>query len=189
MADIIVYKQTELDRALEAGIKSITLCAGDFIVPKTKNVSFDRIGPVRVTVLCSKPDAEAAGMVFIDTYPTYKSSYAIESRASMAVVAAFSSGSFVGSGSGSFSASGLVSGSGSGVHSHEYEFEYEFSFRTSFGTSFRGSFGGSYSLSVGYSFPGSAGGSYRVLGSCAGYASDIAEMKTVRVFGYGINLI
>ncbi|MGM9936201.1 MAG: hypothetical protein ACI38A_02550, partial [Candidatus Ornithomonoglobus sp.] len=114
MADIIVYNQEELDRALALGIKSITLCAGVFIVHKTKDVTFDRIGPVRVEVLCSKPEAEAAGMVFIDTYPTYRSAYAMESRASMAVVAAFSSGSFYGSGSGSFLSGGSGYGIGSG---------------------------------------------------------------------------
>ncbi len=187
MADIIVYKQRDLDRALAAGVKSITLCAGVFSVPETKDIIFDRIGPVRVEVLCSKPEAEAAGMVFIDTYPTYRSAYAVESRASMAVVTAFSSGSgsFYGSGSGSFTRSG----SGSGSFFYEYEFEFEFSYRASFGGSAGGSFGGSYSLSVGYSLPGFAEGSRKALGSGAGYAAYEPEMKTIRVFGYGINLI
>ncbi|MGN1115227.1 MAG: hypothetical protein ACI4TH_01510 [Candidatus Ornithomonoglobus sp.] len=221
MADIIVYNQEELDRALALGIKSITLCAGVFSVHKTKDVTFDRIGPVRVEVLCSKPEAETAGMVFIDTYPTYRSAYAMESRASMAVVAAFSSGSFYGSGSGSFlsggSGYGIGSGRGSGSGSffYEYEFEYEYggSFRGSFGGSYtlsRGgsytlssggsytlssggsyslSSGGSYSLSLGYSMPSSAQGSYKLLGSCAGYTADMPELKTIKVFGYGINLI
>lgn len=121
MDSTIVYKQSELDAAIAAGMRCITLCAGIFNIPKTHNVRFDRIGPVKVFVQCSRREADAAGMEFDRIYPQYKPEYGIDTRASMAVVGAMSSGSY-GSGSGSHYGSGSYAssyyGSGSGMYGY-----------------------------------------------------------------------
>ena len=133
MADMIVYKQSELDEAIAAGAHHITLCAGIFNVPKTPGVCFDRIGPVKVFVQCSR--REAADMKFEGIYPQYKPEYGVDTRASMAVVGAISSGSGI-YGSGTY-------GSGSGYY---------------------GSFVGSGSIAASFRLSGSlVSGSYAVL--------------------------
>ena len=180
MSNRIVYKQDELEAAFADGVKKITLCAGVFNIPMAANVCFDRIGPVKVGVQCTRMEADAAGMRFEGIYPDYRHSYAAESRASMAVVAAFSSGSggsFVTSGSGSYGSGTYGSGSfGSGANYYEYEFEFE-----------HGSFArGSRTGSMGTSF--SLSGSFKCAGSI-NTAAQTDERGIMRVYGYGINLI
>ena len=133
MADTIVYRQSELDAAITEGVRHITLCAGVFNIPKVHGVSFDRIGPVKVIVQCSRREADAAGMKFDRIYPQYKPEYGIDTRASMAVVAAISSGSgsmgsFASSGSGlygsgSYAVGSWYYGSGSGSRSFAESFQ------------------------------------------------------------------
>ncbi|MCH5211992.1 MAG: hypothetical protein J1G06_03175 [Oscillospiraceae bacterium] len=166
MADTIVYRQSELDTAITEGVRHITLCAGVFNIPKVHGVSFDRIGPVKVIVQCSRREADAAGMSFEGIYPQYKSEYGIDTRVPMTVVAAVSSGS-----GGSFVSSG--SGLGSGT----------------FGS---GSFA-AYSVYYGSgSGTGSFAVSFRLSGSCGSDTALTAidsSKKTIRVYGYGIDLI
>ncbi len=98
---IIVYGQHELDKAIRAGISRITLCAGIFNMPKCANIVFDRIGPVKVFVSCTKEEADNVGMVFHNIYPEYKpGGTRKETRVPMR-------GSMSGSGSGGSSGAGL----------------------------------------------------------------------------------
>lgn len=157
MSELIVYRQSELDDAIKSGCKEIVLCAGIFVIPKATDVTFKRIGPVLVTVDCTKDEAESVGMVFCGIYPTYKTIYGMYTRENMCTVAIGSS-SYVSSGS---------FGSGNSSWYYEYEFEYGFSFSDSFSTSYASS----YSMPV---------GSYSLYNHTS---------KSIRVFGYGINLI
>ncbi len=164
----VVYRQEELDKALMQGCKKITLCAGRFTVRNASCVVFDRIGPVKVDVDCTVMQAEERGLKFIDIYPTFKAAYGIVKRENMFPVAAGSSyGSY-----GSYSSSYGSYGSGSGMHFYEYEYEYTTSWRTSAS----GSYASSYLSSVTYSHTSSM-------------SSGFAGNNTIRVFGYGINLI
>lgn len=189
MSELIIYTQKELDKALKDKIQTIILCAGIYTIPPVKNIVFKRIGPVKVTVQCTASQAEAEGMVFENIYPSFKPAYAVNTRESMAVVAAVSSGSYQTSGSsyagsgqvyrtsgGSFVTSGGSFGSGGGTYFYEYEFE----FRSS------GSMTGSYSFS--YSFSGSAGG-LSMLYEGGTEAVCRGNAGCIHVFGYGINLI
>jgi hypothetical protein len=159
---IIVYGQKDLEKALENKIKKITLCAGEYEIPKAENICFNHLGPVKVAVLCSKREADEAGMIFDGIYPTYISEYAVSERAARDVVAV-GSGSY-GSGGSYVTSGGSYFGSGSGVHFYEYEFEYRGSMRGS---------GGSYH------------GSYGIIS----VDKSLGEDKTIRVYGYGIDLI
>ena len=170
MDSTIVYRQSELDAAIAAGAQRITLCAGIFNIPKTHNVSFDRIGPVKVFVQCSRREADDAGMKFERIYPQFKPEYGIDTRESMAVVGAVSSGS--GSyGSGSYYGSGSGSGSSS-------SFAASFRLSGSFGS---GVYGSGWSQASLAARPCS-------LGSCLGSFAVLPD-SNIRVYGYGINLI
>lgn len=183
MDDKFVYSQEDLDKALADGFRSIILSAGVFMVPRTENTVYKRLGPVVVIVSATAQSAAAAGMVFENIKPVFSQGYAISEKASLNPVAAFvSSGSY-----GSFGSYGSYGSFGSGAYtySHEYEFEYVR------GGSFSGSFAGSYSL--GYSFrssylfgsgSGSFSGKYKLRAG-----TDITAPMPVRVFGYGIELI
>lgn len=180
MDDIFVYSQEDLDKALENGCRSIILSAGVFMVPRTENTVYKRLGPVVVIVSSTEQSAAAAGMVFENIKPVFRAGYAVSERAAREPVAAFLSSGSYGS-YGSFGSYGSY-GSGTYTYSHEYEFEYV-----------RGSFSGSYagSYSLGYSFRssyliGSGTGSF-----CGRYRlkADTAAPLPVRVFGYGIELI
>lgn len=162
MDNTIVYRQSELDAAIAAGVHHITLCAGVFIIPKTNGVRFDRIGPVKVIVQCSRREADEADMSFERIYPQYKPEYGISARERMTVVAAISSGSgssFAASGSGTY---------GSGTYA--------------IGSGYYGSGSGS----------GSFAASFRLSGSCSLHTALTAidnSKKNIQVYGYGINLI
>lgn len=84
MADRIVYGQKDFDKALFEGFKSVTLCAGIYVIPRLNGAVFNRLGPVKVSVECTKREAEKSGMVFCDIYPTYKSEHVIDYRSPMA---------------------------------------------------------------------------------------------------------
>lgn len=162
----VVYRQKELDKALADGCERITLCAGIFTVRNASSVIFDRIGPVKVNVDYTVEQARKQGLEFINIYPTFKNAYALAKRETMLPVAVGSSyGSY-----GSYSSSYGSFGSGSGTHYHEYEYEYAASWKTSAVSSYVSSY--SYSNS----YVGSMSSSYK---------GD----NTVRIFGYGINLI
>lgn len=180
MDDTFVYSQEDLDKALENGCRSIILSAGVFMVPRTENTVYKRLGPVIVIVSSSEQAATAAGMIFENIKPVFRDGYAIDKRVPRDPVAAFTSTCSYTS-AGSFGSFGSF-GSGVYTYSHEYEFEY-------IRGSFTGSFSGSYSL--GYSFRGSY-----LLGSGTGsfrgkykLKADMANLLPVRVFGYGIELI
>lgn len=187
MSELIIYTQKELNKALKDKIQTIVLCAGIYTIPPVKNTVFKRIGPVKVTVQCTAAQAETEGMVFENIYPSFKPAYAVNTRESMKVVAAVSSGSYQTSG-GSYAGSGQVyrtSGgsfgtSGGSFGSGTYFYEYEFEFRSS------GSMTGSYSFS--YSFSYSVGGLSMLY---EGSADTVCRGNTdcIYVFGYGINLI
>ncbi len=188
MADIIIYNQKELDAAIAAGISDIMLCAGIYTIPLTENTVFSRLGPVKADVICSQGAAEAEGMSFIGFEPVFHDRFAVDLPSSLAPVAvtgnagSFIAGSgYISSGIGSFS---YGSGSfGSGVYGYYYEYEFEYGHRNAFGS---GSFSGSYSLysSFGESYLGSARGAFMLYP-----LDDTIEALTIKVFGYGINLI
>lgn len=193
----IVYGQKDLESALSAGEKRITLCAGIYRIPVCEGVTFSRLGPVKADVLCSREAAETEGMVFDGIEPVFHARYAIDTEDPMRVVSAgellpggsgsYGSGSYLGGsgyagsyGSGFFTSGSF--GSGSGGHYYEYEFEFELG---------RGSFSNSFAML--YTYSGSYGESYRY-GSGSALCA-ILPLKTelperfIRVFGYGINLI
>lgn len=201
MTDIIVYNQNDLDRALSEKQPSIMLCAGLFVIHKTENTVFKRLGPVRVIVTCSRISADEAGMRFVNINPEFNADYAISTIAGRSPVAAtfecsYGSGSYSGSGSyltgsGSYltSSGSYLSGSGSNRYTYEYEYEYQRSYKGSFVSSFSGSLSGSFvyllSGSLSGSFAHLLNGSFTQNGSlCAHNAPE-----HIKVFGYGINLI
>ena len=194
----IVYGQKDLESALAAGEKRITLCAGIYKIPVCAGVIFSRLGPVRADVLCSREAAETEGMVFDAVEPVYHARYAIDTDDTMRAVSAteislpggsgsYGSGVYL-SGSGylgSYGSGYFTSGSfGSGSGGHYYEYEYEFELG-------RGSFSNSFALS--YTYSGSYGESYRYGsgGAMCAILPAPAELpeRFIRVFGYGINLI
>lgn len=180
----IVYGQQELMDAISGGISAVTLCSGIYEIPLAPGVSFERLGPVKVSVSCTKAEADAAGMVFSGIYPEYKNGYAIDSRVPLYTVAAISSGSFAGLGYGSYGYGGSFSGFPVG----------------SYGGSFSGFFVGSYGVS--FSRTGSMGGSFAsgsfAVGS-SGSSADAAASGSFAslsgggmpyvILGYGIDLI
>lgn len=193
MADIVVYNQKDLDNAIIQNKPVIVLCAGLFVIPKSPDTTFKRIGPVRVVVTCSRISASNANMSFIDIEPDFREDHAISSIASQSPVSVtfggsygsgsylFGSGSYL-SGSGSYlSGSGsYLSGSGSylsgsgGSYRYTYEYEFEISFGRSFTSSFRSSFGSGSAQTVNFS-------EYT--------ADEPSGTISIHVFGYGINLI
>lgn len=192
MNDIIVYNQKDLDKALSEKKPVIVLCAGLFVIHKSENTTFKRIGPVHAVVTCSRIAADEAGMKFINIDAEYGADYAVSNIAGRNPVAAtFGGGSYL-SGSGSYlSGSGsYLSGSGSFLSgsggSYRYTYEYEFEY----GRSFKGSFSSSFSSSFGASFAGSFSDSFTRNGSSDEYKMpDSPDTAVIQVFGYGINLI
>ena len=174
MADRIVYGQQELIKALNDGLRAITLCAGIYEIPLTEGVSIDRLGPVTVSVDGTRAEADAAGMEFIEIYPEYKNGYAVDRRVTLYTVAV-SSGSYNGS-----------------FGSHSGSYVWHGSMGGSFGSyTWHGSMGGSFSsgsLSYG-SFPSFASGSFYGSASFGSFAEPSCGGMPDVVLGYGIDLI
>ena len=147
MADRIVYGQKDLLKALDEGIKNITLCSGIYEIPLSGGVLFDRLGPVKVKVNVTKRAAEDAGMQFRNIYPEYENAYAIDERVPLWPAASGYGGSF-GSG-GSYAASGGSYGSFFGSYG---SFLFRSSFYNSAGSPgvFKGLFGGTAEFMLGY---------------------------------------
>ena len=152
MADRIVYGQSDLLKALDDGLKNITLCAGIYEIPLSIGVLFDRLGPVKVKVNATKRAAEDAEMQFWDIYPEYESGYALDER--VPLWSAAGSGDSFGSGA-SYTGSGgsyaLFSDIGSFFGSFG-SFAFGSSFHSSAGSaaSFKRLFGGTAELIFGY---------------------------------------
>ena len=178
MADRIVYSQRELIKALNDGLRAITLCAGIYEIPLTGGVSFDRLGPVIVRVSGTRRAAEAMGMIFTDIYPEYKSGFAADFRAPLRTpVFGGSYGSY--GGSGYYGSYGLFGGSGIFGSFIGYAGAYAGS-----GFGFSG-FGSGYIPGSAGSFSGLGGGSVFLSGSL-GEANSAAPFP---ILGYGIELI
>ena len=208
MRERIVYGQQDLLDAINDGIRAVTLCAGIYKIPIAPGVSFDRLGPVEVSVDGTRAEADAAGMEFMGIYPEYKSGYAVDRQEPLYTVAAVSSGSygsFAGSYSGSFAAIG-----GSFAGSIAGSFGGSFSWYTGLGGSFTyGSFGfgsfasgGSFTYgSFGYgsfisSDVGSLGGSFTGFGGSSAGSGISGSLASPHgggvpdiILGYGIDLI
>lgn len=186
VTDIVVYSQKDLDNAIIQNKPVIVLCAGLFIIPKSPDTTFKRIGPVRAVVTCSQISAAEANMSFINITPEFKEDYAVSSIASQNPVSvtfggSFGSGSYLlgsgsylaGSGSYLLGSGSFISGSG-GSYRYTYEYEFEVSLGRSFTSSFRSSFGSGSAQNVNFS-------EYT--------ADEPSGTILMHVFGYGINLI
>ena len=168
MHERIVYGQQDLLDAINDGFRAITLCAGIYKIPIAQGMSFDRLGPVEVSVDGTRAEADAAGMEFIGIYPEYKSGYAVDRQVPLYTVAAASSGSYGGS---SVSFGGSFAGSFSWYSGMGGSFTYG---SLSYGSFASSGFAGSFS---------SMGGS-----GITGAASSGSAVQDV-ILGYGIDLI
>ncbi len=183
--DIIVYKQEELEIALNSGYSSIALCDNTFILPPRGGISYTAIGSVTASVNVNKENYDKLGITckgFIPDFLGENTNLSGENQqASPGSISSYMLSSYFLS---SFVTSYLYRYKGSFITSYKYEYEYEYansflsSYITSFAASYTASFTSSYSASFFLDIP---------------YFTENCETERfeecILVNGYGINLI
>ncbi len=206
--ECIVFNQSELDKAIASGCRSICLCDGDYRLDICENASYLAIGTVTAAVPAARAECEAVNMRFLNFEPDFSGG---SNRAFVPLKFSGLSNSGPGSRSsvfgGSFSSSYRLSSGYRAASGGSFASSYRL-----YGSYFtRGSYyiGGSYRLRT--SFSSSYTASYRLASSYAYSFSFLSSFKSsfkrrphipssaprradnapeyITVFGYGIDLI
>lgn len=181
--DIIVYKQEELENALNCGYTSIALCDNVFILPLYAGISYTAIGNITASINTNKENYDTLEITcngFMPDFLGENTDLSAENPWTVPVsISSYMMSSYFLS---SFVTSYLYRYKGSFVTSYKYEYEYEYassflsSYTTSFVTSYTASFASSYSASFFLDMPSE---------NCEDKRYD----ECILVNGYGINLI
>lgn len=193
MIDAIVFTQSELNAAIDAGASHIVLCDNNFELPSVHGIIYTAVG--RVTASADFSNPEKYNIVCANFSPKLKRRHKIVHTSNKAVGTAsirssfakssYSSSYKIGSYSTSyrFSQKYLTSYVTSYITSYRYNYEYEYR------TSYSGSYSTSYRLSQSYKT--SFFSSFKITSFIHSFKRIMYDrvLKEISVNGYGIHLI
>ena len=177
--DIVAFSQSELDSAVNNGIRAIALCDGDFVIPLIPNVCYASIGGVNAVIYADEDETRSLGIIFDGFLPIFLSGGTVNHKRASSLISS-------GSAASSFSSSYFLSS----FTLYAYAYASSFgasgvtSFTSSYVTSYAASFVSSYMTSYAASFVSSF-----TLSLPPASAEDRGTVKCVQVNGYGVNLI
>lgn len=190
LTDTIVFTQSELDKAIDSGCKSIALCDNNFILPSIPNMHYIGIG--RITASIDYDIPKNYGVICTNFTPKTKRRHKIVNIKNKSVGIASiknsdnKNNSYISSYKmGSYSSSYRLSSSYRASFSTSFVTSYKYEYRLK--TSFAGSYTSSYRLGSSFSFITS----FRFMSFIRSFKRKMYDyiLTEISVNGYGIHLI